>query len=525
MLSVDARMRIFAIAAFAFVLTAVSLVEAAIPGQRHYALVIGHNQSDDTDLPPLRYADDDAIRYFEFFQLVADEAQILTTPDAETARLHPGFLAPEPTREALLDRLHSLRDAMAEDVARGIHPILTFVYSGHGSYDDDGSGFLYLADGVFTTRDLYSTVLGPNRDATVILIIDACNAALLVHSRGPRGSDRVASEPSLMRLENFPNVGVILSSSTVGEVHEWGRYLAGIFSHEVRSALLGPGDIDGNGRVTFAELATFVAAANDQVDNPTIRLNPYIRPPLNQPDFALVDLAATPFPVRLQVDTDEAHRGHLLDDQLVRYLDYHAEPGAPFEIGMVTNDQEWVLVAEGQEWVIPRGSRGLVRLSELTPEPLSQLAARGVTSGYFEKTLFKQPTGRVFAENFLGETYLPSLIVERPVLSPWYENSLGWGLVGSGVAAAAVGAGFTWMASEAHTDAMSATNHPDRIAANETLLEAQLTSAILYGVGAGALAGGMLTFLLDREVRVERYVPPISVDFSGQGIRLRGSFD
>jgi len=524
MLSVDAHIRIVAVASFLFVLAAVSLVEAAIPGQRHYALVVGHNQSDDANLPPLRYADDDAIRYFELFQLIADEAHLLTTPDAETARLHPGFLAPEPTREALLEQLHALRDAMAADQARGIHPVLTFVYSGHGSYDDDGSGFLYLADGVFTTRDLYSEVLGPNRDATVVLIIDACNAALLVHSRGPSSSDRDASEPSLMRLENFPNVGVILSSSTVGEVHEWGRYLAGIFSHEVRSALLGPGDLDGNGHVTFAELAAFVAAANDQVDNPTIRLNPYIRPPLNRPDFPLIDLDATPFPVRLHVDTAEASRGHLLDDQLVRYLDYHTDSEGPFEIGMVDSHQDWVLVAGGQEWVIPRGTEGIVRLSELTPEPMSQIATRSVTSGYFEKTLFKQPTSTQFAQEFLVDSYLPSLIVERSVLVPWHENRLAWGLVGSGIAAATVGAGFTWMANEAHDEALAATTHPARIAANDNLTEAQLTSAILYGVGATALAGGVLTFLLDRQVTIDRYIPPISIDFNGNGIRLHGAF-
>ena len=99
------------------------------------------------------------------------------------------------------------------------------------------------------------------------------------------------------------------------------------------------------------------------------------------------------------------------------------------------------------------------------------------------------------------------------------------GAIIGAVAAAAGGAGFTWMASDAHSEALSATNHPDRMAANETLQDAQLTSAILYGVGASASAGGVLSFILDREVRVERYVPPLSVDFSGRGIRLHGSFD
>ena len=39
----------------------------------------------------------------------------------------------------------------------------------------------------------------------------------------------------------------------------------GVFSHEVRSALLGGADVDGDDRVTYRELASFVAVANEAV--------------------------------------------------------------------------------------------------------------------------------------------------------------------------------------------------------------------------------------------------------------------
>src|SRR5690606_23824865 len=97
---------------------------------------------------------------------------------------------------------------------------------------------------------------------------------------------------SRLDLADFPNVGVVLASSQLGETHEWGRYLAGVFSHEVRSGLLGAADLDDDQKIGFAELAAFVASANARVTNPTIRITPYVRPPLTDPNLALVDLAA-----------------------------------------------------------------------------------------------------------------------------------------------------------------------------------------------------------------------------------------
>ena len=70
----------------------------------------------------------------------------------------------------------------------GDRPILYFVYTGHGNYDAEGRGYVHLADGRFTTRDLYHHVIAPSRGDPVILLVDACNAALLVHSRGARRS-------------------------------------------------------------------------------------------------------------------------------------------------------------------------------------------------------------------------------------------------------------------------------------------------------------------------------------------------
>ena len=506
---------------------------ATAKSERHYALVVGHNSSTDANLAPLRYADDDAIRYFELFDLIADEAILMTTPDKETTRLYPNAKSVPPTRDAVFSALADFRQSMQKDLAQGIKPVLYFVYSGHGSYDDDGSGFLYLADGEFTTRDLYDQVISPNKDANVVLMVDACNAALLVHSRGPSAPvvDREEAPPSLRRLEDFPHVGVILSSSTVGEVHEWGRYLSGVFSHEVRSAMLGPGDLDGDRKVTFAELAAFVSAANEHVSNPTIRLTPYIRPPLNRPDLPVIDLEATPFPARVKIGADSKGQGHLLDAQLIRYMDFHIASGKDFEIGLVDASRGWVVVQGKQEWLIDEGKTGTVPLTEITPRQRTVIGKRSATSEYFDRTLFQQRYTTDYARNFLENDYMASLTVERMVVAPWYENTLAWTLVGSGVAIAASGIPFTVDANHFHNKASIAYSNPGALTTTElshfntSMQDAQSTAGILYGIGGAAVISGILTFVLDRDIIIDRYQPPIEILFGENGIRLQGRFE
>ena len=148
-------------------------------------------------------------------------------------------------------------------------------------------------------------------------------------------------------------MGVILSSSSVGEVHEWGKYLSGVFSHEVR---VHPGSRRSRRRPSnyLSELASFVAAANQAVDNPTIRLDPYIRPPMNDPNMAIVDMDAARFPARIRVENKEGKRGYMMDSRLVRYLDFNISE-ACLEVGLVHNERGWIVVQEDEEYRVPQG--------------------------------------------------------------------------------------------------------------------------------------------------------------------------
>ena len=68
-----------------------------------FALIIGSNVSVDTDLPPLKYADDDAARYLDLFRLLGARTYLLSRLDDNTRRLHPQAAAEalEPNRAAL----------------------------------------------------------------------------------------------------------------------------------------------------------------------------------------------------------------------------------------------------------------------------------------------------------------------------------------------------------------------------------------------------------------------------------------
>ena len=502
-----------------------ALLSTSAQGAVHrYALVIGHNGSNDPDLSPLRYADDDAIRYYELLRLVADEATLLVDPDEESGRLYRDVPHGAPTREAVLSTLSSMHERMAKDRARGDVPVLYFVYSGHGNYDQEGRGYTWLSDSRFTTRDLYDSVLAPSDGSPVILVVDACNAALLVNSRGPGSTgDRRRAAPSTMNLEHYPNVGVILSSSSVSEVHEWGRYLAGVFSHEVRSGLLGPADLDGDRRITFPELAAFVASANERVANPTIRLKPYIRPPLYRPDMAVVDLDEARFPVRLRIDAGEAVRAYVVDGDLIRLADFHTDGGRTVEVGLTRANEDWVVVTGDKEHRVPTEATGTVDLSTLAGQPVSVAGARGTTDNYFERTLFKQAYGTPFAVDYLEHDYPSSLVVERLVPVPWYENAVGWSLVGGGLAMAGGGLAFHLHAIGARDRAETAAWASEAAAANDDIEMGRLGAGLLYGAGAAAVTGGILTFILDRDVEVERYEPPLRVMVGPEGVLIQGS--
>jgi hypothetical protein len=490
-----------------------------------YALVVGYNHSDDTALKPLRYADDDAVKHAQLLSLTTKQTILLTELDRASRRLFSGTVALAPTRKNVLSSLQRLQRLMGEDIARGDKPVLYFVYSGHGNYDSLGRGYVHLRDGRFTTQDIYHEVLDPTQGTAphhVVLVVDACNAALLVNSRG---SDRRAAKRRSLKLEAYPNVGVILSSSSIGEVHEWGRLLSGIFSHEVRSGLMGPADIDDDGRITFAELAAFIASANMEVRNETYRLNPYIRPPLSAPNMPLLDQAKTRFPARVRVSKQVEGRAYLMNSELLRFADFNKRASHSFWLG-VPGDKGFVLVNGTDEYVVPAGASGDIAITGLSQRKRTIVSQRG-TDQYFEAKLFARPHAPAAAAEWLKTEYEASLLVDRVELAPWYENKGAWGLLASGLGVVGAGVGL-------HVHSMKlldelgysgSSYYYDEALQRRSNAQLQRDVAIsLYSIGGAATLGSILWFVLDQQVVTSRYRPPLKVDIGPRGVRLEATF-
>lgn len=485
-----------------FILTALLLFTlSARAGETRLAVVVGNNAAADGDLKPLQFADDDAFKYARFLAPVVDDLELLVSADEESVTLFASARHEHlpPTRTNVLEAVARTVEKAHGLAGKGEQVVVYFVFSGHGNYDDEGRGYLHLEDGRFSTRDLFYHLIGEATDFHLVLLIDACNAGFLVQSRG--GSDRRPAGPSTLDLEDYENVGLILSSSSAGEVREWGRYLAGIFSHQVRSGLTGAADVDGDGRVTFQELAAFVAAANTRVENPTLRLRPYIRPPLSAPNMALVDLATAGFERVVELRFDADSRVAVLDSDLVRYADLNVRAGNAVQVGLALPDDIMVVVDEVMEYVVPATSRGVVTLADLEARSAPPLAARGVDD-YYRKHLFAEPYGRAFAENWLETDYPGTLVFERVGPGTWYANSLAWTATGVGLALATTGGILTLEAGRAHQAALDTGYGDERARHNDRVERLEVWSIGAYAVGAGALATGIILFVFDRpEVR------------------------
>ena len=502
----------------ALALSVLAVASSATAAEKRFALVVGYNFSDDSALKPLRYADDDALRYADLFSHATVKTVVLTQLDKETRRLVGKRRVGTPTRARLIAELKRIKQRMDAAKAKGHRPMLYFAYSGHGNYDAAGRGYVHLRGGRFTTRDLYYHLFEGFRDYPVVLIVDACNAALLVNSRGV--ARRRKARAHRLRLENYPNVGVILASSTVGETHEWGRFLAGIFSHEIRSGLLGPADLNGDKKITFAELAAFVAAANARVRNPTVRVRAYIRPPTRHPNFAIMDLNRARFPVRVRIGRTIRGRAHVVDSELIRYADFHKGARQTFTLAL-TSRKPFVIVHGDDEYVVPAGARGVLQLKDLVRRKRTVLSARGAGSDYFERTLFHQAYSRSYAQRYLQNEYLSGLTLERFELLPWYKNDGAWVALASGVGTLAVAAGYHVAAFNAGKAAEQTQWADERQTWIHRMSRRQTTAGILYGVGGAAVLTSVLLFVLNRQTRRERYKPPFSISIHPNGISLQ----
>ncbi|MCP3142976.1 caspase family protein [Pyxidicoccus xibeiensis] len=412
-------------ALWALLLVSATASAATPEGGAAYALIVAHNGGLDRTQAPLRYADDDGARYHELLAPRVREAVLLSVLDAETQVLHPGLAAKTrpPTRAALKETLTRLNARMAEDRARGERPVLYFVFTGHGKRGAAGEGTVSLLDGPFTRTDLFEGVLAPSQASFVHLIVDACDSYYFVHSRGalpvgPAHTEAVKGLLATRELERYPQVGVVLSTSTEQESHEWSAIRSGVFSHLVRSALTGAADVNADGRVEYSELHAFVAAASQGAEDVRGRLAAFVRPPSLDRTASLADLGSRAAVGYLMVPTGTEGRLWVEDSRGLRVAEFHKERERSLVLALPTG-RAYFLRRSGREAAFTFARAGAVVDGGGLAWRETALASRGAVQDALRDRLFSVPFGSRFYRGYVASLELPPVTPEEgPDLSP-----------------------------------------------------------------------------------------------------------
>ncbi len=390
-----------------------SLIVAASLGATApvYALVVANNQSNDPKQAKLQFADDDGARYFTVLKPMAEHITLLTLLDDDTQRRFPGLAAQTrpPTRSELNEALTRINGLMKKDRAAGKRPVFFFVFTGHGQRGEAGEGSIALLGEQFTRSELFSQVIAPIQASTTHLIIDACDSYFFVNQRGSlpvAAGQQVAVSQFLEErsLDKYPDVGVVLSTSSQQESHEWAAINAGVFSHEVISALLGAGDVNSDGKVEYSELRAFVAAANQQVDDPRGKVNMFARPPSRDRSAALADLTAPSTSAYLLLPSGLEGRHWVEDSHGVRLADFNKESQRPLVLALPPGQTFFVRTAL-KEARLETGNEGkLIDVAQLSWAPAGIAARGGSLDESFREHLFERPYGPTFYGGFVSSS-------------------------------------------------------------------------------------------------------------------------
>lgn len=386
---------------------------------RAYAVIVANNQSVDGSRARLRFADDDGVRFAELFKSQGIAAQLLTVLDEDSQRLFPEHIGSTrpPSRENLKAALATTFAAMTEQKRQGLHPEFYFVFTGHGDVRGSGEGILHLQDDYFTRADLFAEVIKASPAAFNHIIIDACQSYFMVAARGAQATP--APDQSVMirhlvaaeRLSAFPNTGVILSTNAAAEVHEWGRIEAGVFSHEVRSALSGAADANEDGAIDYDEVGAFLAAANADLPNPKTRLRAHTQAPRQDLGHPVLNLMSDG--PRLEIPAHVAGHFYLEDDRAIRFADFHKGQGAVLRLHLV-NRPRYFLRTKGKEYLLELGG-DVPPYQPLAFQSLHASARayqeKGATEDAFANYLFATPFDHGFVEGFRQRK---SIVVDAP---------------------------------------------------------------------------------------------------------------
>src|SRR5262245_49224190 len=136
-------------AALGLLVLALWPARAECASERAFVLVVANNGSLDPSIQPLRYADDDGARFYEWASTFADRVELLSVLDDETQKFFPQLArqARTPRRAELRAAMSRLRAEIQRAQAAGHRTTFYFYFAGHGDVGAGREGFLFLADG------------------------------------------------------------------------------------------------------------------------------------------------------------------------------------------------------------------------------------------------------------------------------------------------------------------------------------------------------------------------------------------
>lgn len=389
-------------------LSAVAPARAAQPA-RTYVIALGYNGAPagpDAGLQPLRFADDDALAFFEFIAPSAARSHLLTAFDADTQR-RLGDRAPPakpPSVAELLAAVADVRQAIDEDARTGLASTVYVYYSGHGTQSEGGEAALTLIDGLMTRRMLYDEVLGALPAAHVHLFVDSCHAEAVVRPRDAQAEVVPLSRDDLAHYEattlsRLPYVGVVLASTRNAQAHEWEVYQGGIFTHELLSGLRGAADVNGDRRIEYSELAAFLSAANREVRDPRAHLDAVTHPPSQDLRAAIVDLTSWPASSVIETSGAPIDAFSVEDERGDRIADVRTEGRHPVRIVVPAGHTLYVRCDRGEATVRPAvGERiALEALAFRTPS----MNPRGAVEAALHRGLFAVAYGPAYYRGFV----------------------------------------------------------------------------------------------------------------------------
>jgi hypothetical protein len=473
---------------------------------------MGVNRSVDADLKPLLYADDDAVRYQELFRSLGGKTQLLARLDRETTALSPQAAAEAlpPTRASLRKVVSQLAAEIALARQRGVKTSLYVLYAGHGNVDGQRS-YLTLEDARLSGPELGREILDPINADQNHLIVDACYSFLLVGERGPGGERHpVAGFSATSELARRSNLGLLLSTSSGVESHEWGAFQAGVFSYEVRSGLYGAADLNGDGTITYAEIASFLERANQPIENEKFR--PHVFARAATASAQLLDLrAGLGRSLAIEGDLPSAH--YLVEDPRgVRFLDFHNAQGRNFRLVRPGGASALYVrrIDDDQELTVPASDEPIALAS--TGFTDSHVASRGAIHYAFSQ-IFSLPFDRASeALVAIPRPPPPPQPVSKRTIVLWSSGAVA-------VVGVAVGGLLLWDSKRARDDGKE--DSQVKVAElNDRIHTRNLEATVAFAVAGAALTTGVVTWLFTR--KADSGSPELELGW-GQ-IRLSGRF-